>query len=258
MACRRCRRPQTHAEAFCPRNIWIPADVTQVAARLPGCGQSGREIGTGGSRMNKSMLMGVVAGIGVATAGGVLGYQFLGPQGAEVEGDEVIVEAEALTSADAGTRGADCGSPGRACRGGSRPHRRVLGRGSPGDGRPEGSSTGSRAPRSAPWSAARSARISATATSRRQPARLPALSSGARSREKSRRTAPISARRRPSSAAAARRAALLAKSPFAANSRAGPATVRPFFFSCGRIAGRPANANDLHQQRGFGRLTVPP
>ena len=47
--------------------------------------------------MNKSMLMGVVAGIGVATAGGVLGYQFLGPQGAEVEGDEVIVEAEALT-----------------------------------------------------------------------------------------------------------------------------------------------------------------
>ena len=47
--------------------------------------------------MNKSMLMGVVAGVGVATAGGVLGYQFLGPQGAEVEGDEVIVEAEALT-----------------------------------------------------------------------------------------------------------------------------------------------------------------
>ena len=45
--------------------------------------------------MNKSMLMGVVAGVGVATAGGVLGYQFLGQQGAEVEGDEVIVEAEA-------------------------------------------------------------------------------------------------------------------------------------------------------------------
>lgn len=36
--------------------------------------------------MNKSMLMGLVAGIGVATAGGVLGYQFLGkpaPEGAE-------------------------------------------------------------------------------------------------------------------------------------------------------------------------------
>ena len=49
--------------------------------------------------MNKSMLMGVVAGVGVATAGGVLGYQFLGPQGAEVEGAEVIVEAEALTPA---------------------------------------------------------------------------------------------------------------------------------------------------------------
>ena len=39
--------------------------------------------------MNKQMLMGVVAGVGVATAGGVLGYQFLGPQGAEV-----AVEAE--------------------------------------------------------------------------------------------------------------------------------------------------------------------
>jgi len=34
--------------------------------------------------MSKSMLMGLVAGIGVATAGGVLGYQFLGQQGAEV------------------------------------------------------------------------------------------------------------------------------------------------------------------------------
>jgi uncharacterized protein YcfJ len=33
--------------------------------------------------MNKSMLMGLVGGIGVATAGGVLGYQFLGQQGAE-------------------------------------------------------------------------------------------------------------------------------------------------------------------------------
>ena len=45
--------------------------------------------------MNKQMLMGVVAGVGVATAGGVLGYQFLGPQGAEV-----AVEAEDLTAAE--------------------------------------------------------------------------------------------------------------------------------------------------------------
>jgi uncharacterized protein YcfJ len=34
--------------------------------------------------MNKSMLMGLVAGIGVATAGGVLGVQFLGKPGADV------------------------------------------------------------------------------------------------------------------------------------------------------------------------------
>jgi uncharacterized protein YcfJ len=33
--------------------------------------------------MNKSMLMGLVAGIGVATAGGVLGYQFLGQPSAD-------------------------------------------------------------------------------------------------------------------------------------------------------------------------------
>jgi uncharacterized protein YcfJ len=33
--------------------------------------------------MNKSMLMGLVAGIGVATAGGVLGYQYLGERGAD-------------------------------------------------------------------------------------------------------------------------------------------------------------------------------
>jgi uncharacterized protein YcfJ len=33
--------------------------------------------------MNKSMLMGLVAGVGVATAGGVLGYQYLGERNAD-------------------------------------------------------------------------------------------------------------------------------------------------------------------------------
>ena len=33
--------------------------------------------------MNKSMLMGLVAGIGVATAGGVAGYQYLGARNAD-------------------------------------------------------------------------------------------------------------------------------------------------------------------------------
>jgi uncharacterized protein YcfJ len=46
--------------------------------------------------MSKSMLMGMVAGIGVATAGGVLGYQFLGEQDAD---DAVQTEAEAPASA---------------------------------------------------------------------------------------------------------------------------------------------------------------
>jgi len=46
--------------------------------------------------MNKSMLMGLVGGIGLATAGGVLGYQFLGQPA-----DDVAVEAEAQASGSA-------------------------------------------------------------------------------------------------------------------------------------------------------------
>ena len=34
--------------------------------------------------MNKQMLMGVVAGVGIATAGGVLGFQYLGKQNTDV------------------------------------------------------------------------------------------------------------------------------------------------------------------------------
>ena len=45
--------------------------------------------------MSKSMLMGLVAGIGVATAGGVLGYQFLGERPAEDVGAEEQVVATA-------------------------------------------------------------------------------------------------------------------------------------------------------------------
>lgn len=52
--------------------------------------------------MNKSLLMGGVAGIGVATAGGVLGYQYLGTQGAEV----AAVEEQAPASAPVRTAAA--------------------------------------------------------------------------------------------------------------------------------------------------------
>jgi uncharacterized protein YcfJ len=46
--------------------------------------------------MNKSMLIGVVAGIGVATAGGVAGYQFLGQKAAvEEQGSDVVIEEQA-------------------------------------------------------------------------------------------------------------------------------------------------------------------
>jgi uncharacterized protein YcfJ len=60
--------------------------------------------------MNKSMLMGVVAGVGVATAGGVLGYQFLGKQGTEV-----AVEEEAPAAAAPATRTAATPAPAQEC-----------------------------------------------------------------------------------------------------------------------------------------------
>lgn len=50
--------------------------------------------------MNKSMLIGVVAGIGVATAGGVAGYTFLG-KSAPVEEELALVEEAPVTAAPA-------------------------------------------------------------------------------------------------------------------------------------------------------------
>lgn len=47
--------------------------------------------------MNKSMLIGVVAGVGIAAAGGVLGYQFLGKP--PVEETAVVDEAPAPAAA---------------------------------------------------------------------------------------------------------------------------------------------------------------
>ncbi|HEY3518914.1 MAG TPA: glycine zipper 2TM domain-containing protein [Gammaproteobacteria bacterium] len=60
--------------------------------------------------MNKSMLMGLVAGIGVATAGGVAGYQFLGARNADtaVEAEDAAATsaAPAPTAAAPATRAA--------------------------------------------------------------------------------------------------------------------------------------------------------
>ena len=217
MACRRCRRPQTVAEAFYPCKIRSTADVTLVTDRALRPRAEWPPVSEEDSRMNKSMLMGVVAGIGVATAGGVLGYQFLGQQGAEV----AVEEPRPGLARDAAP------APAARTAARSRPGRRVLGRGSPGDGRPEG-----RARDRGHRDRRRGRRRD------RQGCRRPRPHDGGRCGgrrfhrpqdpgAKSRRTAPTSARRRPSSAAAARRAALLANS-LRLDSRAGPATVRPF------------------------------
>jgi uncharacterized protein YcfJ len=48
-----------------------------------------------GLSMNKSMLVGVVAGIGVATAGGVAGYQYFGPAGMPDQGSNLVIEESA-------------------------------------------------------------------------------------------------------------------------------------------------------------------
>jgi uncharacterized protein YcfJ len=49
--------------------------------------------------MNKSMLIGAVAGVGLATAGGVLGYQFLGQPQTAAEGSAVVVEEQSTVVA---------------------------------------------------------------------------------------------------------------------------------------------------------------
>jgi len=69
--------------------------------------------------MNKSMLVGVVAGVGLATAGGVLGYQFLGPQGAEVtaeaEQDVATGAAAPATRTAAPARTTAAAAPAEEC-----------------------------------------------------------------------------------------------------------------------------------------------
>ena len=62
--------------------------------------------------MNKSMLVGLVGGIGVATAGGVLGYQFLGERSAEVA---IEAEAAAPAAAPARTAAARTAAPAEEC-----------------------------------------------------------------------------------------------------------------------------------------------
>jgi len=49
--------------------------------------------------MNKSMLTGVVAGIAVATAGGVAGYAFLGQETVDPQGSAVVMEDAATEQA---------------------------------------------------------------------------------------------------------------------------------------------------------------
>ena len=60
--------------------------------------------------MNKSMLMGLVAGIGVATAGGVLGYQYLGERGADtaVEADDAAATSAAPAARTAAAPAQEC------------------------------------------------------------------------------------------------------------------------------------------------------
>jgi uncharacterized protein YcfJ len=59
--------------------------------------------------MNKSMLMGLVAGIGVATAGGVLGYQYLGERGADTaEAEDAAAASEAPATRAVATPTQEC------------------------------------------------------------------------------------------------------------------------------------------------------
>ena len=63
--------------------------------------------------MNKSMLVGVVAGIGVATAGGVLGYSFLGERSPDAAA--VADEAPAPRTAPAPATRTAAAAPAEEC-----------------------------------------------------------------------------------------------------------------------------------------------
>jgi uncharacterized protein YcfJ len=57
--------------------------------------------------MNKSMVMGLVAGIGVATAGGVLGYQYLGERAPD-EGHAAAAHTAAAPTRTAAAPAQEC------------------------------------------------------------------------------------------------------------------------------------------------------
>ena len=60
--------------------------------------------------MNKSMLMGLVAGVGVATAGGVAGYQYLGARNADtaVEAEDAVASSAAPATHTAAAPAQEC------------------------------------------------------------------------------------------------------------------------------------------------------
>jgi len=64
--------------------------------------------------MNKSMLLGVVAGVGVATAGGVLGYQFLGQPRVDEQGG-AVEQSEARAALAAAPRSTRTAAPTEEC-----------------------------------------------------------------------------------------------------------------------------------------------
>jgi uncharacterized protein YcfJ len=66
--------------------------------------------------MNKSMMMGLVAGVGVATAGGVLGYQFLGTPTAPQGSAEVVPAPEEIAPVAAPAVAATRAAPAPAAR----------------------------------------------------------------------------------------------------------------------------------------------
>jgi uncharacterized protein YcfJ len=67
--------------------------------------------------MNKSMLMGLVAGIGVATAGGVAGYQYLGARNADTaaEADDAVASSAAPAHAATHAATPTAAAPAQEC-----------------------------------------------------------------------------------------------------------------------------------------------
>ena len=116
MACRRCLPLETVAALLPTPENWLQGGRDWVRVPAFTRGLEGPPLSEE-EAMNKQMLMGLVAGVGVATAGGVLGYQFLGERKADtaVETEEAAAAASAAPASHPASATRTAAAPAQEC-----------------------------------------------------------------------------------------------------------------------------------------------